>query len=123
MLLATILLLGAMPQSGDLARSAANLSAEVAAEATKDAGSSRSLPSTPTPKVKTDAEADGSTAGVTANAAGAGAIEPADLGLPIQPGKPAYVRPRETRGQRGAWDTLTGAGSGAAGVHAHSARR
>jgi len=123
MLLATILLLGAMPQSGDLARSAANLSAEATAEATKDASSSRSLPSTPTPKVKTDAEADGSTAGVTANAAGAGAIEPAHAGLPIQPVKPAYVRPRETRGQRVAWYTLTATGSGAAAFDAYSTRR
>lgn len=123
MLLATILLLGAMPQSGDLARSAANLSAEVTAEATKDASSSRSLPSTPTPKVKTDAEADGSTASVTANAAGAGAIEPAHAGLPIQPVKPAYGRPRETRGQRVAWYTLTATGSGAAAFDAWSTRR
>ncbi len=123
MLLATILLLGAMPQSGDLARSAANLSAEATAEATKDASSSRSLPSTPTPKVKTDAEADGSTAGVTANVAGAGAIEPAHAALPIQPVKPAYVRPRETRGQRVAWYTLTATGSGAAAFDAWSTRR
>ncbi len=123
MLLATILLLGAMPQSGDLARSAAHLSAEVAAADTKDAGSSRSLPSVPTPKVKTDAEADGTTAGVTANVAGAEGVEPAHAALPIQPVKPAYVRPRETRGQRVAWYTLTAAGSGAAAFDAYSTRR
>ncbi len=123
MLLATILLLGAMPQSGDLARSAANLAAEATAEAPKDAGSSRSLRSAPTPKVKTDAEADGSAAGVTANVARAEAIEPAHAGLPIQPVKPAYVRPRETRGQRVAWYTLTAAGSGAAAFDAYSTRR
>jgi hypothetical protein len=122
MLLATILLLGAMPQSGDLARSAATLSAAVAAD-TKDAGSSPSLPSAPTPKVKTDAEADGTTAGVTANVAGAGAIEPAHATLPIQPVKPAYARPRETRGQRVAWYTLAATGSGAAAFDAYSTRR
>src|SRR5229473_1207207 len=114
MLLATILLLGAMPQSGDLARSAANLSAEATAEATKDASSSRSLPSTPTPKVKTDVEADGATTGVTANVARAGAIEPAHAALPIQPVKPAYVRRRGTRGGCVAWYTLTATGFGAA---------
>src|SRR5260370_15750803 len=97
MLLATILLLGAMPQSGDLARSAANLSAEATAEATKDASSSRSLPSTPTPKVKTDAEADGSTAGVTANAAGRRGNGTAPCGAPAPPGKPADVRPPGAR--------------------------
>ncbi len=123
MLLATILLLGAIPQSGDLARSAANLAAEVAAEATKNAGSARNLPSMPAAKVKTDAEADGATAGVTANVAGAGAIEPAHAAPPIQPVKPAYARPRETRGQRVAWYALAATGSGAAAFDAYSTRR
>jgi len=123
MLLATVLLLGAMPQSGDLARSAATLSADVVTEATKDSGSARSLPSMPAPKVKTDAEADGATTGVTANVAVAGAIEPAHAALAIQRVKPAYVRPRETRGQRVAWYTLTAAGSGAAAFDAYSTRR
>jgi hypothetical protein len=122
-LLATILLLGAMPRSGELARSAANLPAEVAAEDAKDSGGSGSLPSMPTPNVKTDAEADGATPGVTASVSGAEAIEPAHAGLPIRPVKPVYVRPSETHGQRVAWYALAVTGHGAAAFDAWSTRR
>jgi hypothetical protein len=119
MLLATIVLLGAIPQSADLARSVANLP-EVTAEASKDA-SLRNLPTAPAPKVKTDAEADGST--VTANVAGADAVQPPIVAQPIQPMKQTFVRPRETRGQRAAWYALAVTGSGAAAFDAYSTRR
>ncbi len=114
MLLATILLLGALPQSLELARSAANVAAASVADAAEakdssavDSSAVRELPSMPKPKVDSDAGADG----VTANVA-----------LAIQPVKPAYTRPRETRGQRVAWYTLVAAGHGAAAFDAYSTR-
>lgn len=119
MLLATIILLGAIPQSADLARSVANLP-EMAAEATKDS-SARNLPTAPTPKVKTDADADGSS--VTASLAGSEAVQPPIVAQPIQPMKQAFGRPRETRQQRVAWYALAVTGSGAAAFDAYSTRR
>src|SRR5216683_3446012 len=120
MLLATILVLGALPQSGELARSVANVAAVSVADAAnaKDASAARELPSMPKPKVNADAEGDG----VTANVAGAEAVQPPRVALAIQPVKPAYTRPRETRGQRVAWYTLVAAGHGAAAFDAYSTR-
>ena len=121
MLLATILLLGALPQSDALARSAANLAETVSSDAktdAKDSGAARELPSMPKPKVSMDAEGDG----VTANVAGAEAVQPPRVALPVQPVKAAYTRPRETRGQRVAWYTLAVAGHGAAAFDAYSTR-
>src|SRR5258706_3602231 len=123
MLLATIVLLGAIPQSGELARSVANVASEVSAEAGKDAAGSGSLPSMPTPKAKTDADADGVNSSVAANVAGAAAVQPPRVTLSMQPVKQAYTRPRETRGQRIAWYTLAVTGHGAAAFDAYSTRR
>src|SRR5260221_13023149 len=119
MLLATILLLGALPQSDALARSAANLPEMVASDANtdaKDSGAARELPSMPKPKVSIDAEGDG----VTANVAGAEAVQPPRVALPVQPGKAAYTRPRETRGQRVGWDALSVTGLCGAAFEAYS---
>ena len=122
MLLATILLLGALPQSGELARSAANVAAVSVADAAvaadaKDSGTARELPSMPKPKVAADAGADG----VSVNAAGGEAVQPASMALAVQM-KAAYTRPRETRGQRVAWYGLVAAGHGAAAFDAYSTR-
>src|SRR5258706_5825698 len=121
MLLATILLLRALPQSDALERSAANLPEMVASDANtdaKDSGAARELPSMPKPKVSIDAEGDG----VTANVAGAEAVQPPRVALPVQPVKAAYTRPRETRGQRVGWYALAVTRHGAAGVYADSTR-
>ena len=120
MLLATILLLGALPQRGELARSAANVAAVSVSDAAeaKDSGAARELPSMPKPKVDSDAGADG----VTASVAGAAAVQPPTAALSLQPMKPAYTRPRETRGQRVAWYTLMATGHGAAAFDAYSTR-
>ena len=121
MLLATIVLLGAIPQSADVARSLANLP-EMAADASKDS-SARTLPTAPAPKVKTDADADGAVSVVAANLAGAEAEQPPIVAQPIQPMKQAFGRPRETRQQRVAWYALAVTGSGAAAFDAYSTRR
>jgi len=123
MLLATIILLGAISQGADLARSVAKLP-EMAAEATS-AASARTLPTAPTPKVKTDAAADGSKviATVTGNVAGAEAVQPPIVAQPLQPMRPTFARARETRGQRAAWYALAVTGHGAAAFDAYSTRR
>jgi hypothetical protein len=117
MLLATIVLLGALPQSGELARSVANVSATMPVEvAAKDSSEARQLPSMPRPKVEADLNASAN------GLAGAEAVQPPRASLPIQPVKAAYTRPRETRGQRVAWYTLAVTGHGAAAFDAYSTR-
>lgn len=119
MLLATIVLLGALPQSGQLARSVASLSATtpVLSATTpvdvtvKDSSEQRSLPSMPKPKVETDINAS----------AGAEMAQPTPA-LPFQPVKAAYSRQRETHAQRVAWYTLAVTGHGAAAFDAYSTR-
>jgi len=119
-LLATILVLGALPQSGELARSVANAAAVSVADAAnaKDSSAARELPSMPKPKVAADADG----VAVAANVAGAEAVQPPTVALAVQPVKAAYTRPRETRGQRVAWYTLMAAGHGAAAFDAYSTR-
>ena len=117
MLLATMVLLGALPQSTQLARSAASESATVpVAVAANDSSQGRTLPSMPKPKVETDINASGS------ELASAEAVQPPRVALPIRPVKAAYTRPRETRGQRAAWYTLMMTGHGAAAFDAYSTR-
>src|SRR6266853_6705651 len=122
MLLATILLLGAIPQSGQVARAVANAPAEAIAEASNEAASERSLPSMPVAKSKFDAAGDGVSSSVAANVA-AEAVQPPRMALPMQPVKAAYTRPRETRNQRIAWYTLAVTGHSAAAFDAYSTRR
>jgi hypothetical protein len=122
MLLATILLLGAIPQSGQVARAVANAPAEAIAEASNDAAAERSLPSMPVAKSKFDAAGDGVSSSVTSSVA-AEAVQPPRMALPMQPVKAAYTRPRETRNQRIAWYTLAVTGHSAAAFDAYSTRR
>jgi hypothetical protein len=117
MLLATIVLLGALPQSAQFARSVASEAATgTVPVAANDLSQARTLPSMPKPKVETDI---GASAG---DLAGAEAVQPPRTALPIQPVKAAYARPRETRGQRVAWYTLAVTGHGAAAFDAYSTR-
>ena len=137
MLLATIVLLGALPQSGELARSVANVPVALSVDGkleAKDSSAARELPSMPKPKVNADADAyaaNGSGSGAASTGAGApvvagssagAAVRPAPVALAFQPVKSAYTRPRETRGQRVAWYTLAVAGHGAAAFDAYSTR-
>jgi hypothetical protein len=122
MLLATIVLLGAIRQSGELARSVANVAPVMSATKGNEAAGSRSLPSMPTPKATTEVDADGVNSSVAANLAGAAAVQPPRVALPIQPVKQAYTRPRETHGQRVAWYALAVTGHGAAAFDAYSTR-
>ena len=118
MLLATILLLGAIPQSGQVARAVANAPAEAIAEANNKAAGERNLPSMPVAKSKIDAAGHGVSSSVAAES-----VQPPRVALSMQPVKAAYTRPRETRNQRIAWYTLAVTGHGAAAFDAYSTRR
>jgi hypothetical protein len=116
MLLATIVLLGALPQSEQMARSVANAPAMApVAVAAKDSNDGRTLPSMPKPKVESDIDSN------AAGLAGAGAVQPPVVAA-AQPFKAAHTRPHETKGQRIAWYALAVTGHGAAAFDAYSTR-
>jgi hypothetical protein len=116
MLLATVLLLCPLPQTADFAGPVTETPAAVSADAAKYAAASKSLPSTPEPKIKSDA-----------NVASGRAVEPVTPGTPapaIKPGKLAFANDRyETAKQKKEWLALTIASSGAAVFDAWSTRR
>lgn len=125
MLLATILLLCPLPQTGDAAKSVTEtpVVAVVSADAGKD--SAKNLPSTPEPKIKTDAEATSGSSS-SSGAAPTAAVEPVVPGSPapvIKPGKLAFADGYETAKQKKQWLALTIASSGAAVFDAWSTRR
>ena len=127
MLLATIILLCPLPQTGDLAKAVASLPVTESAAATKDSAPSQTLPSAPVAKVSTDAEAaaDSQAHSLTSAATGPAAegIEPGTPAASFQPVRPAYTKPGETTRQRVAWYALSVAGSGTAAFDAWSTRR
>lgn len=115
MVLATVLLLCALPQADDAAKvmAASNAGADRAVVAaaysdnsSKDSSSPAALPSAPEPKVKTE-------------------VEPAPLrssAQPFQPFRPV-MHPRETAGQRKLWYGLMVVGHTGAALDAWSTRR
>lgn len=111
MLLATIVLLAAIPQSANLAKSVAN--APVATTESHNSAAVRELPSMPTPKVSAEGT-DSPNLHVSSSA-----VEPPISPMPLKPSKP---RIRETREQRVAWYSLAVAGHGAAAFDAYSTR-
>lgn len=124
MLLATILLLFPLPQSGDAIKAVTERPASVSVDAVKDSSLSKALPSVPDPKIKTDAEvaADSNAAGVTRGPA-AEPIQPGSAPLAIRPGKPVFNREDVSERQKKVWYALTFASSGAAAFDAWSTRR
>jgi hypothetical protein len=124
MLLATILLLFPLPQSGDAIKAVTERSASVSVDAAKDSTPSKPLPSVPEPKTKTDSEvaAGSSSAGVTP-AATADPVTPGSSSLSIRPGRPAVSREDVSERQKKLWYGLTIASSSAAGFDAWSTRR
>jgi hypothetical protein len=134
MLLATVLLLFPVPQTGKEDKAVAERPASVAAASTKNSSSSSALPSVPDAKIKTDAEiADSavptSPLSVAAQPLPIRAVEPASPAEPIVPSnsplalQPANTRRYETPRQKKIWYTLTIASSGAATFDAWSTRR
>jgi hypothetical protein len=124
MLLATILLLYPFPQSRDTVKAVTERPASVSLDAAKDSSLSRTLPSAPEPKIKSDTDiaADSSPAGVTP-ASAAEPILPGNAPLAIRPGKPAFNPEDVSERQKKVWYALTLASSGTAGFDAWSTRR
>jgi len=124
MLLATILLLYPFAHSGDAVKTATERPAGVSMEAAKDSSLSKTLPSVPDPKIKTDAEvaAGSSAAGVTPTTT-AEPIAPGSAPLAVRPGKPAFNPEDVSERQKKTWYALIAASSGAAAFDAWSTRR
>jgi hypothetical protein len=116
MLLAAMLFLFPYPQSGDAVKTMTERAAVVSEDTTKDASDSKPLPSTPEPKIKSDADVANE---ANAAAPGAGNAMP----LAVKPSKPAFAPSYETERQKKLWYALTFAGSGAAAFDAWSTRR
>lgn len=112
MLLATILLMCPVPQTGDVAKSVVDVPAVVSTEADTSSTPSVDLPSAPVPQTSLNA-AD--------PASSTPSVQP---GSPaFQPLKPVYIRPRETPRQRKMWYALMATSHGAAAFDAWSTRR
>jgi hypothetical protein len=124
MLLATILLLYPLPQSGDAIKAVTERPAGISVDAAKDSSLSKALPSAPDPKIKTDVEiaADSNAAGVTP-APAAQPIEPGSAPLAVGPAKPAFNREDVSEREKKVWYALMFASSGAAAFDAWSTRR
>jgi hypothetical protein len=124
MLLATILLLFPLPQSGDAIKAVTERSASVSVDAAKDSTPSKPLPSVPDPKIKTDSEvAAGSSSASVTPASAADPVTPGSSSLSIRPGKPPVSREDVSERQKKLWYGLTIASSSAAGFDAWSTRR
>ena len=124
MLLATILLMCPLPQSGDVAKAVTERPAGVSLDAAKDSSLSKALPSAPDPKIKTDAEiaADSNAAGVSP-APAAQPVAPGSAPLAVRPGRPVFNPEDVSERQKKAWYALIFASSGAAAFDAWSTRR
>lgn len=124
MLLATLLLLCPLPQTGDVEKTLLERPASVSVDATKDSFPSKALPSAPEPKIKRDAEAanESNPAAVTP-AAAVEPIAPGNAPLAVRPGKPAISPEYELGKQKKVWYALMFASSGAAAFDAWSTRR
>jgi len=123
MVLATVLLLFPFPQSGDAVKVVVERPAAVSVDAARDSSSSKTLPSTPEPKIKSDAEvASGSNAGAVALASPADPVTPGNATPAIRAGK-TFAPEYQPESRKKIWLALTIASSGAAAFDAWSTRR
>jgi hypothetical protein len=107
MVLATLLLICAVPQTDDTAKLVNDSPTVISENATKDSALPESLPAAPTPKVKADPQP----------------IQPNAAAMPFEPVKPVITRPRETPRQRMMWYGLVVAGHSGAAFDAWSTKR
>jgi hypothetical protein len=131
MLLAAILLLAPIPQSGGTAKVISETPAVISSDSANDSSLSQPLPSVPDAKVKTDAEVAGGTD--SAAEASAAVLAPVPVEPAVQPrytaGSLAAVKPagtgdyEATPNQRRLWYALVATGHGAAVFDAWSTRR
>lgn len=121
MLLAAILLLAPIPQSGDTARVIDETPAVISSDSAKDSSFSQPVPSAPEPKVKTDEELSASP---VTPAAVEPAVQPAYKPVSLSAVKPAGTREYEVSvNERRWWYALAVTGHGAAVLDAWSTRR
>ena len=137
MLLAALVLMCPVPQTGDVSKTVLEVPAAVAADAHAAESAADALPSVPEPKETPEAsEAAGATsssssssaAGTASSSANSSAPAAEPIGphpgpLPLEGVKPAYTRPRETPAQRKTWYALMAVSHGAAAFDAWSTRR
>ena len=128
MLLATILLLSSLPQTGPTAHVTTHGPASVANGFTKDSSLSQSALSMPEPQVKSDAaleaESDAATGASSSTTATAEPVQPPHYALTPAPVKPAGAGVYEaSTNQRRLWYALAVTGHGAAAFDAYSTRR
>ncbi|MGC1619685.1 MAG: hypothetical protein WA765_14440 [Candidatus Acidiferrum sp.] len=124
MLLATILLMFPFPQTGDAVKAVTERPASVSADTTKDSSLSTTLPSTPDPKIKTDAEiVEASNPAPLNSATAAAPITPGNPSPAIRPAKLAAKGEYGTGREKKIWYALMAASSGAAAFDAWSTRR
>jgi hypothetical protein len=121
MLLAALVLMCPVPQTGDIAKMVHEVPAAVATDDHAAGSVSNPLPSMPPPKEASDASAAASGSG--GSTAPAEAIGPHPGPLPLEGVKPAFTRPRETPVQRKTWYALMAVSHGAAAFDAWSTRR
>lgn len=129
MVLATILLMLPVPQTGEINKTVADAPAAVSVQSTEATAVADSLPTAPAPKV----ESDGPTAEVAANAGtipGNASVPSAEGYIPsgsssfrVESTKLAFTRPSETPAQRKVWYGLLVTSHAAAGFDAWSTRR
>jgi hypothetical protein len=124
MLLAAILLLYPFPQSVDVEKAVTERPASVSVDTAKDSSLSTAMPTTPEPKIKTDAEvAENSNPAPLSAAAAAEPAVPGGAPLAIRPVKAAAKGEYGTQRQKKIWYTLMFASSGAAAFDAWTTRR
>jgi len=129
MLLATILLMLPVPQTGNIAKSVTESQVTVSAGVTDSSVVDETPPSMPAAKVdsdgsETNAKTDpAGTVPVSSSTPGAESVNPNAGSLRLESFKVAYSRPRETPSQRKVWYGLLLTSHAAAGFDAWSTRR
>ena len=123
MLLATLLLLCPLPQSGDVAKTEMERPGIVSEESSKDSAPA-ALPAAPGAKIKTDAEVAKNLDSVPVTSSPAvEAVTPGNPGAAISPVKPAVRGDDATDHDKKSWYALIAVSSGAAFLDAWSTRR
>jgi len=120
MLLATLLFLCPLPQSGDAVKADVERPAIVSEDSSKDSSPAKSLPAAPEAKIKTDADVTKDSTTVSAT------VEPGTPASPVSailPAKPVARGDAPNEHDKKTWYALIAASSGAAVLDAWSTRR
>ena len=122
MLLATLLLMCPIPQSGDSAKAEVERPA-VLEDSAKDSTPSKALPAAPEAKIKADAEIAKDSSTASGSSSSVEAVTPGNPAPAVIPVRPAVNRDYGTDHQKKQWYALMAVSSGAAVFDAWSTRR